>query len=90
MSISLNAEPLKPAVAFPYLGRIVAYNNSDWESLYQNLRKARRWWGMVAEVVMNTRAMVRSRGLLYKAVVKTVLIYERYLGGGGGRVKSTR
>ena len=38
--ISVNSDPLEPVADFPYLGRRVAYNNSDWAALYQNLRKA--------------------------------------------------
>ena len=38
--ISVNTDPLVLVAAFPYLGRTVAYNNSDWASLYQNICKA--------------------------------------------------
>ena len=38
--ISVNSEPLEPVAYFPYLGRKVAYNHSDWSALYQNLWKA--------------------------------------------------
>ena len=36
----MNAEPLETAADFTYLGRTVAYNNSDWAALYQKLWKA--------------------------------------------------
>ena len=35
--ISVNSEPLEPVARFTYLGSMVAYKNSDWASLYQNL-----------------------------------------------------
>ena len=40
ISIRVNAEPLEPADAFPYLSRTIVYNNSDWAAVYHNLRKA--------------------------------------------------
>ena len=43
-------------------------NNSDWEELYQNMRKVQRCWGIVLAV-----ATVRSRAMFYKAVVQAVL-----------------
>ena len=55
LAISVNAEHLDPVVAFPYLGRTVAYNNSGWADLYQNLRKVQRRWAMVGELVTNMR-----------------------------------
>ena len=42
VSISVDAEPLEPVEVFLYLGRTVAYNNSNWDSLYQNIWKSRR------------------------------------------------
>ena len=75
MSISVNAVLMEPSAAFLYLGNTVAYNNSDWLSLYKNISMSRRQCGVLAKVVTNTGAMVRVRGVLYKAVVRTVLIY---------------
>ena len=75
MSISVNAEPLEPTTEFPYLGHTVYYNNIDWAALYQNLRKARRWWRMVANVVKKMGEMVRGQGILYKAFIQTLMLY---------------
>ena len=58
----MNAEPLETAVAFPYLGLTGAYNNRNWEALYNNFRKARRWWGRVGEVVTKTGTISQARG----------------------------
>ena len=73
--ISVNVEPLDPDVEFPYLGRTVAYNNSDWAGLYHNLRKAQRRWGIVGKVVTKTGTTVQSQGILYKEIVQLVLLY---------------
>ena len=40
-----------------------------------NLSKAQRRWGGVEKVLMNMGETVRSREMMYKAVVQTVLIY---------------
>ena len=60
---------LDPAEELPYLNRTIAYNNDDWEALYQNLGKARRRWGMVLRVLDKTGTSVRARKMIYKAVV---------------------
>ena len=71
----INAETLPPSEAFPYLRRKIAYNNSNWEAVYLNMRKAWRRWGMVVRVLEKTGATVRTRGAMYKAVVQSVLLY---------------
>ena len=50
------------------MGRKFAYNNSDWEAVYINLRKYWRRWGMIARVLESTGAMERNLGARYKAV----------------------
>ena len=40
----INKETLTPLEDFTYLGRTIAYNNSDWAAVYQNLQKDRRKW----------------------------------------------
>ena len=52
--IRVNEDPLELAVAFPYLGCTVSYNNSNWASLYKNLQKSWRKWGMVGNLVTKT------------------------------------
>ena len=75
VSISVNAEPLEPTTEFPYLDHTVYYNNIDWAALYQNLRKARRWWRMVANVVKKMGEMVRVKGIIYKTFIQTLMLY---------------
>ena len=65
----MDSEPLEPVAEFPYLGRTVAYINSNWAALYQNLRKARRRWEMVRKLESKTGAVVQAWGKLYKAFV---------------------
>ena len=75
VSLQINAENLPPSEAFIYLGRTVAYNNRNWAAVYLNLRKAWKWWGMVERVLERTGETERSQGDIYKAVVKSVLLY---------------
>ena len=53
---------------FPYLGRTIAYNNSIWLAVYQNLSKERRRWEMITRVLMKTGATARAGVKMYKAV----------------------
>ena len=40
VSFQIKAYTLPPLEAFPYVGRTIAYNNSDWAVVYLNLHKA--------------------------------------------------
>ena len=76
-SFHINTEALPPSEAFPYLGRIIAYNNSDWLVLYQNLRKYCRQWVMVARAMERAGATVRSQVLMYKLLAQSVIFYGK-------------
>ena len=43
--------------------------------MYQNLRKEQRRWRMIARVLAKTGEIVRSRGMMYKAVSQSVILY---------------
>ena len=75
VSFQINAESLPPSEAIPYLGRIIAFNNSDWAAVYQNLQRARRWQVIIARVMEMTGATVHAWGMMYKAVTQSVLLY---------------
>ena len=45
--------------------------------MYNNLRKAWRCWGVMSKVLTKTRATVWDPGMIYKSVVKTVILYGR-------------
>ena len=74
--VGVNLEPLDPVVVFPYLGHMFSYNNRDWATLHHNLHKARRQWEMVEKVVPKTGEMVWASVMLYKSVVKSLLLYR--------------
>ena len=71
----INEEVLPPSQKFPYLGWTIAYNNSNWPEVYQNLRKARQRWEMIVRVLVNTVATVQAQGMMYKVVAQSVLLY---------------
>ena len=76
VSFQINADPLSLSEAFPYLGRKIAYKNSDWLALFQNLKKLRRGWGMIERVLTKTGSTMWDRGMMYKAVEQSVLMYD--------------
>ena len=43
--------------------------------MYQNLRKASQFWGVISKVLTKTEGVVWNRGMLYKAVEQMVLLY---------------
>ena len=75
VSIRVNLEPLETRYALPYLKPTIYFNNSNWETLYGNLRKAQWRWGMMVKFLVKMGEMVPSRAIMYKALVQTVLIY---------------
>ena len=75
VSFQINVEDLPPSEALLYLGQTITYKKSDWPEVYQNLKKARRWWGMIARVLAKTGATVRVYGMMYKAVDQLVILY---------------
>ena len=77
MAIRVNLNPLGETAAFLYLRRTVKYNTSDWAALYSNLRKSQGIWGMVAKVLGNTKALIKSQLVMYKAVFKVMLFYGK-------------
>ena len=73
--VPVNADTLSPSEAFPYLGKTITYNKSDWAAVYLNTRKARMLWSMIAKILERTGATVRSWVVMYKAVAQSVILY---------------
>ena len=69
MEIKVNMIPINASTAFPYLGRPITYNNSDWAALYINFQISQRIWGIVAKVMGNMGATIKARAMIYKALV---------------------
>ena len=75
VEFTLNGVPLTKVTQFLYLGRPLAYNNSDWPALYRNLKKARVKWGMLSRLLERNGVPPKARGMFYQAVVQSVLLY---------------
>ena len=71
----MDSDPMYTPLAFLYLSHTVAYNNINWEALYQNHKKAQWRWVMMAKLLTNVEAEVQAQDIIYKAVVHTVLLY---------------
>ena len=83
VAIRVNLDPLKATTAFPYLGRMVTFNNILWASLHINMRKAQQRCGMVSKVLGNTGAPVKSHAMMYKAFVHSASVWELNMSGRG-------
>jgi Reverse transcriptase (RNA-dependent DNA polymerase) len=75
VTFTLNNELLEKVDTFRYLGRLLSYTNSDWPTIYHNLKKAQQWWGMVARVLVRDGASPAAMGMFYKGIVQAVLLY---------------
>ena len=71
----MNTNLLESMSVFPYLGAKVSYNNSYWVSLYANLSRAQKRFGVAAKVLRQTGAHMKAQAMIYKSVVQTVLLY---------------
>ena len=76
VTIQLNLEPLGTTYDFPYLVHTITFNKSYWADWYCNFRKVQRRWGLVAKVLVKSRAMVLEQVMVYKAVLYMVLLYR--------------
>ena len=68
--LQINAEDLPLLEAFPYFGRTITYKNRNYTMVYQKLRIAQGRWRMIARMLENAESVVRSWGMMYKAVAQ--------------------
>ena len=54
---------------------MVPYNNIEWAALYSNLRRVQQIWGTVEKVLGKTGTPINTRAMIYKALVRTVILY---------------
>ena len=66
VAVIVNLIPLEATSAFPYLGRIITYNNSDWAEFYSNLWKSQRRWGVVSKMLGDTGSPIKECAIMYK------------------------
>ena len=69
---TIHDQPLQRTDTFKYLGRVLATNNSDWPTVYNNVQKAKLKWALVARPLYKTGVSPKFVGMFYKAIVQAV------------------
>ena len=73
-SFTTNDRPLCHMDTFKYLGRVIAYDDSDVPTAQGQLSCARTVWGRICNVIAKEGVPVPA-GMFYQAVVAAVLLY---------------
>ena len=68
-------EPLDRVEVFKYLGRLIAFDDTDAQAIANNLMKARKSWSRISKVLRADNASPRVCGMFYKATVQAILLY---------------
>jgi hypothetical protein len=74
-SFMAYGEELEKVEVFKYLGRLIAYNDTNTQAMQSNLRKARGCWAQILHVLRAENADARTCGMFYKATMQAVLLY---------------
>ncbi len=74
-SFTAYGEDLERVEVFEYLGRLIAYDNTDTQAMRSNLRKAMGCWAWISRVLRAENADARTCGMFYKMTVQAVLLY---------------
>ena len=67
--------PLTSVSSFRYLGKMLWSTENDWLEVELNLRRARRKWGRLEDILRREGADKRIIGKFYVAVVQVVLLF---------------
>ena len=68
-------EELERVEVFKYLGRLLAFDDNDMQTVHSNLSKARKSWMRLSRLLRSENASPRVSGMFYKAVVMAVLLF---------------
>ena len=60
---------------FKYLGRLIAYDDTDVPAARRQLARARAVWGRLRKVIEREDVPAPVAGMFYQAVVAAVLLY---------------
>ena len=71
---TINGRPVENVKEFKYLGRVLS-DDDDWPAMRANIKKARKRWGQVAQILSREGAATGTMAYFYKAVVQAVLLY---------------
>ena len=72
---SAYGQPLENVSSFKYLGRWLTENDSDWQAVTGNLKKARKKWGRISRILVQEGADAKTSGMFHVAVVQQILLY---------------
>ena len=72
---TVNGQTIEIVTEFKYLGRMISNMDDDWVALHLNLTKSRKRWGRVAHILSRDGNEPRHSGMLYKAVLQSVLLH---------------
>ena len=74
-SFTAYGEPLRRVEVFKYLGRVVAYDDTDVPAARRQLSRARAVWGRLRKVIAQEDVPAPVAGMFYQAIVAAVLLY---------------
>ena len=57
------------------MGRVLAEDDDDWPAVCMNIRKAKKRWDQVAQILLREGAMSSTMAYFYKAIVQAVLLF---------------
>merc|ERR1711906_15227 len=60
---------------FKYLGRLIAYDDTDVPAARRQLARARAVWGRLRKIIQKENITAPVAGMFYQAVVAAVLLY---------------
>jgi hypothetical protein len=66
---------LERVEVFKYLGRLLAYDDNDTQTVRNNLKKARGVWARQSRMIRAENVSPRVCGIFYKAIVQSILLF---------------
>ena len=70
-----NDKPLRRVEIFKYLGRLIAYDDTDVPAARRQLAHAHAVWGRLRKIIEKENVPAPVVGMFYQAVVAAVLLY---------------
>ena len=74
-AFSSYGQPMEMVMDFRYLGRLFTATDNDWPEVAGNIKKARRSWGRLAQVLGRKGADHKVSRTFYIAVTQQVLLF---------------
>ena len=68
--------PLENVIAFKYLGQVMTEGDDDWPAVVEDLRKARKSWGRLSQILIREGAGSKVLGNIFKAATQAVFLFR--------------